>query len=60
VKSNRRIGPRHHGWADLLFIMGIPRQPEAIALAERLMSFVKEKSHDQCGKLAEERGPFPN
>jgi ribonucleoside-diphosphate reductase alpha chain len=24
------------------------------------MSFVKEKSHDQCGKLAEERGPFPN
>jgi ribonucleoside-diphosphate reductase alpha chain len=24
------------------------------------MSFVKEKSHDQCAKLAEERGPFPN
>jgi ribonucleoside-diphosphate reductase alpha chain len=61
VKSNRRIGLGIMGWADLLFIMGIPYDaPEAIALAERLMSFVKEKSHDQCGKLAEERGPFPN
>jgi ribonucleoside-diphosphate reductase alpha chain len=61
VKSNRRIGLGIMGWADLLFIMGIPYDsPEAIALAERLMSFVKEKSHDQCSKLAEERGPFPN
>src|SRR5213078_4116770 len=33
---------------------------EAIDLAERLMSFVKDKGHDQCAKLAEERGPFPN
>src|SRR5438445_12558844 len=24
------------------------------------MSFVKDKAHDQCAKLAEERGPFPN
>jgi len=61
VKSNRRIGLGIMGWADLLFIMNIPYDaPEAIALAERLMSFVKDKSHDQCGKLAEERGPFPN
>ncbi len=61
VKSNRRIGLGIMGWADLLFIMGIPYDsPDAITLAERLMSFVKEKSHDQCGKLAEERGPFPN
>jgi ribonucleoside-diphosphate reductase alpha chain len=61
VKSNRRIGLGIMGWADLLFMMGVPYDSaEAIALAERLMSFVKEKSHDQCGKLAEERGPFPN
>jgi ribonucleoside-diphosphate reductase alpha chain len=61
VKSNRRIGLGIMGWADLLFMMGIPYDdPEAIELAERLMSFVKDKAHDQCAKLAEERGPFPN
>jgi ribonucleoside-diphosphate reductase alpha chain len=61
VKSNRRIGLGIMGWADLLFIMGIPYDSqEAIDLADRLMSFVKETSHDQCAKLAEERGPFPN
>jgi len=61
VKSNRRIGLGIMGWADLLFILGVPYDgQEAIDLADRLMAFVKEKSHDQCAKLAEERGPFPN
>src|SRR5437879_4004385 len=61
VKSNRRIGLGLMGWADLLFTMGIPYDsPGAIDLADRLMAFVKEKSHDQSAKLAEERGPFPN
>src|SRR5438876_4706167 len=61
VKSNRRIGLGIMGWADLLFLLGISYDgQEAIDLADRLMSFVKEKSHDQCAKLAEERGPFPN
>jgi len=61
VKSNRRIGLGIMGWADLLFLLGTPYDSqEAIDLADRLMSFVKEKAHDQCAKLAEEREPFPN
>src|SRR5215472_5472709 len=61
VKSNRRIGLGIMGWAELLFILSIPYDSqEAIDLADRIMSFVKERSHDQCAKLAEERGPFPN
>ncbi|MBI4608208.1 MAG: hypothetical protein HY726_04275, partial [Candidatus Rokubacteria bacterium] len=61
VKSNRRIGLGVMGWADLLFVMGIPYDSQAaLELADQLMAFIEEKGHDQSAKLAEERGPFPN
>ena len=61
VRANRRIGLGVMGWADLLFVLGIPYDSQAaLALAERLMAFIEARGHDQSVRLAEERGPFPS
>lgn len=60
VKNNRRIGLGVMGWADLLFQLRIAYQSdEALDLAEKVMQFIEQVSHDESRALAEERGVFP-
>lgn len=61
TRSNRKIGLGIMGWADMLVQIGIPyNSPEAIMLAEKVMSFVQTKSHQFSEEMALHRGAFAN
>ncbi|MDD3647082.1 MAG: adenosylcobalamin-dependent ribonucleoside-diphosphate reductase [Candidatus Dojkabacteria bacterium] len=60
TKQTRSIGLGIMGFADLLIKLGIPYDSnDAQKVAEKIMKFLKEKSHQASGKLAERRGNFP-
>lgn len=61
AKANRKIGLGIMGWAELLIQLGISYDSEkAIALADKVMSFISEKAIDKSEELGKKRGSFPN
>ncbi|MBR4632722.1 MAG: vitamin B12-dependent ribonucleotide reductase [Elusimicrobia bacterium] len=61
TRSNRKIGLGVMGWADMLFQLKMPyNSPDAVLLAEKVMSFIEETSHKASEEIALKRGAFPN
>ncbi|MCE2465371.1 MAG: vitamin B12-dependent ribonucleotide reductase [Dehalococcoidia bacterium] len=59
-KKTRRIGLGVMGFADLLIQLGIPYASEAaLGVAEEIMTFIQQKTHEASASLAERRGTFP-
>ena len=60
TKETRKIGLGVMGWADLLLHLKIPyNSDEAVALADKVMSFISECAREKSAELAEVRGTFP-
>ena len=60
-KRNRKIGLGVMGFADALFLLGVPYDSEeGLEWGERFMRFLNDESHHCSEKLANERGCFPN
>ena len=61
TKANRKIGLGVMGWADMLIQLKVPYDSqEAVNLADRVMGFIREKSHQTSSELSQKRGTFPN
>ncbi|MHB9073041.1 MAG: adenosylcobalamin-dependent ribonucleoside-diphosphate reductase [Desulfobaccales bacterium] len=61
VHANRKIGLGVMGLADLFIRLGIAYDsPEALQLAEAIMSRIQDRAVAQSQALAKERGTFPN
>jgi len=60
VRSIRRIGLGIGGWADMLYLLGIPYNSEkALNLAEKIMKTISDAGREASEELALVRGSFP-
>ncbi len=61
VQGNRKIGLGVMGFADLLVRLKIRYgSPSSIVMAERIITFIREKAESTSRAIAESRGSFPN
>lgn len=61
TKLNRKIGITVMGFADMLFELSIAYDSEeGLAIAEKIMGFIEERSHQESQRLAKSRGEFAN
>jgi len=58
--QSRKIGLGVMGFAEMLIVLKISyRSPQAVAMAEKVMSFISEEARSASAQLGEERGSFP-
>jgi ribonucleoside-diphosphate reductase alpha chain len=61
AQANRKIGLGVMGFADSLFLLGIPYDsPQGIRFGSQVMKFINDNAHRASIELARLRGPFPN
>jgi ribonucleoside-diphosphate reductase alpha chain len=61
AQANRKIGLGVMGFADCLFLLGLPYDSlQGVRFGSQVMRFINDTAHEASAELARLRGPFPN